>query len=440
MLFVVSTFAQTQKVFDGVKVSVKNATINTPSSDFASAIDGGNLIYNSEAKVEGEKKNEAYLLYDVYSSAIQPDGTLPKRGEWTPVITTRIQEGPMTICQATGEMYLTQSYEEETDVQNIVFKKENVRLAITEFKRNGSGWTEVGQFPFASKDYSVAHPTVNPSGDTLVFISDMPGGFGGTDLYYTVRKNGEWQAPVNLGEGVNTAGKEMFPFWQADGTLFFASDGHGGKGGLDVFYTKFSGGKTSEVLTFDNDINSSADDFGFVPGPAERYAYFSSNRGGGQGGDDIYIVLPDQYKIELLVLSTFTGKPVPEVTVEAKNEKGKVVETFTTDSVGRTLLKLDMDKRFNLLATKSGYYDKEQEINLTTEGKFADREEVMYIDPSHRLRGQVVNILGDEPIPGASITIERDGVVVDTAYTDTDGYFKADIQPDRNYPGIGRSC
>ncbi|WP_163714289.1 OmpA family protein [Mangrovibacterium lignilyticum] len=433
ILFVLGANAQTKKVFDDVEISVKNATVNTPNSDFASTTDNGKLIYNSEVKVEGGKKKETYLLYDVFSTQIQPDGTLPKRGEWNPVITTKIQEGPMTICQATGEMYLTQSYEEETDVENIVFKKENVRLGITMFKRANGGWTEIGQFPFASKEYSMAHPTVSQSGDTLIFVSDMPGGLGGTDLYYTVRKGGEWQEPVNMGDAINTAGMEMFPNLQADGTLFFASGGRGGKGGLDIFYTEFKNGKTGEVLTFDNDINSAGDDFGFVPGPDERYAYFGSNRNGGQGGDDVYIVLPEQYKIDLLVLSTFTEKPVPDAKIEVQNEKGKVVEEYMTDTAGRTTLKLEMGERFNLLATKLGYYDKQQEINLSPEGQFANQEEVLYMDPSHRLKGQVVNIMGDDPIEGAMISIKRDGVIVDNALTDADGYFKADIQPDRQY-------
>jgi len=433
LLFVVSTNAQTKKAFDDVTISIENAPVNTKSSDFASTIDNGRLIYNLEVKVQGKKKKESYMLYDVFSYQTQADGSLPKGGESESVFETNIQEGPMTVCEATGEMYLTQSYEKETDIENIVFKKEYVRLGITMFKRAEKGWVEVGQFPFASKEYSIGHPSVSQTGDTIVFISDMPGGCGGTDLYYSVRKNGEWQQPVNLGAAVNTAGMEMFPNWQADGTLFFASDGREGKGGLDIYYADFKDGKASDVLTFDNEINSKADDFGFIPGPVERYAYFTSNREGGQGGDDIYVVLPEEYKIQLQALSTFTEKPVPEAKIEVKNEKGKVVQEYTTDDAGNATLKLKMGERHNLLATKSGYYDMQKEINLTTEGVFANKEEVIYMDPSHRLRGQVVNILGDEPIEGADITIEREGLVVDHTQTDTNGYFKADIQPDRNY-------
>ncbi len=222
--------AQTKKVFEDVKIDIKNASVNTPNSDFASYLDGGELIYNSEVKVAGDTKQETYMMYDVYSTQILPEGQTAKQGENRARITTKLQEGPMTICEATGEMYVTQSYAEETDVENIVFKKENVRLCITKFKKGADGWTEVGPFPFASKDYSVAHPTVSQSGDTIIFISDMPGGLGGTDLYYTVRNGDEWTEPVNV-EALNTSGNEMFPYWDADGTLYFSSDGRSGKVG-----------------------------------------------------------------------------------------------------------------------------------------------------------------------------------------------------------------
>lgn len=425
--------AQTKKVFDDVKLKIENASVNTPNSDFASTIDGDELIYNSAVKVEAKSKKEPMMFYDVFSSRIQPVGLLAEEGEHRERLVTDIQEGPVCICEKTGELFLTQSNEEETDIQNIVFKKENVRLGIMLYKKDGDKWTKTGSFPFNSKLYSVAHPAISQSGDTLVFVSDMPGGFGGTDLYYSIRKDGQWGEPVNMGASINTPGKEMFPDWEADGTLFFASDGHGGKGGMDVFYTKFTAGKIAEILTFTNDINSKADDFGFFLGPDERYAYFSSNRKGGQGDDDIYVVLPEEYKINLLVLSTFTEKPVPQVQVSVKDEKGKIALETMTDAQGKVELKLPMNKLYNLLAAKSGYYDKTQELNLTATGKFADREEVLYIDPSHRLVGQVVNILGDEPIEGARITIARDGVNVDDAVTNAEGYFKADIMPDRKY-------
>ncbi len=189
----------------------------------------------------------------------------------------------------------------------------------------------------------------------------------------------------------------------------------------------------SDILTFDSDINSKADDFGYIPGPEERFAYFSSNRNGGQGGDDIYVVLPEEYTFNLLVISSFTDRPVANVKVEIKNERGNVVAESTTDEAGRTPLKLEMNKRYELLATKSGYFDKTKDINMTAEGEFVNKEEVLYIDPSHRLQGQVVNIFGDEPIEGSTITIAQDGKPVDSATTDADGYFKADIQPEHNY-------
>lgn len=429
----VCVYSQAPQMFDKVKLTIENAPVNTGKSDFAAAIDDDRLIYNTVVKVDTKKKNAPNQFYDLFAEAIQAGGSLNEKSEKVPLMQTSVHEGPLCICHKTGEIFLCQSNEDETEVQNIVFKKESIRLGIFLYKKEGDKLVKTGNFPFNDKMYSVAHPAVSPEGDTLIFVSDKPGGTGGTDLYYSIRSGGQWAEPVNMGTAINTPGMEMFPVWQPDGTLFFASDGHGGKGGLDIFYTRFDGGKLGSIQTFANEINSAADDFGFIPGTDERYAYFSSNREEGKGEDDIYIVLPDEYLIDVLVLSSFTEKPVPEANVAVGSLDGKPVFESVTNTEGKLQMKLPMNKRYNMLATKSGYYDKSQELNLTSTGEFALKEQIVYLDPSHRLVGQVVNILGDEPIEGANIVIARDGVNVDHAVTGPDGYFKADIMPERKY-------
>lgn len=433
VLWAICTQAQNPAVFDQVKLSIENAPVNTSRSDFASTIDGNNLLFNSLVKTNKKESKESSLFYDLYSGSIQPAGELDKKADNAPLMQTPVHEGPMCICSKTAELILSQSNQEETEVQNIVFKKESVRLGIFFYKKEGENLVKTGSFPYNDKMYSVAHPAINPSGDTLIFVSDMPGGSGGTDLYYSVRNSSQWAEPVNLGSSINTSGMEMFPYWTADGTLYFSSDGHGGKGGMDIFYTRMESGKTSDIRSFTSEINSEADDFGFIPEPSARYAYFSSNRSGGKGDDDIYIVLPEEYLIDVLVISSFTDKPVPDAKITVKGPDGKVVSESMTSADGKLQLKLPMHKRYNMLTSKPGYYDKTQELNLTSTGEFAQKEQIVYLDPSHRLVGQVVNILGDEPIGGANITIARDGVNVDSAVTGPDGYFKADIMPEHKY-------
>lgn len=143
------------------------------------------------------------------------------------------------------------------------------------------GLTGVGQ--------SAAHPSISVDGNTLYFSSNMPGGFGGNDLYKVERTNsaGEWSKPVNLGPKINTEGNELFPFIHENGNLYFASDGHLGLGGLDVFTVRLNSPTTS-VVNLGYGVNSNQDDFGFFLKEDKRSGFFSSNRDRGKGADDIY--------------------------------------------------------------------------------------------------------------------------------------------------------
>ncbi|MBK7174964.1 MAG: OmpA family protein [Bacteroidales bacterium] len=161
-------------------------------------------------------------------------------------------------------------------------------LKIYSSKRIRGDWQKMEPFFMNSYDYSVGHPALSSDGALLYFVSDMPGGFGGADIWKCNRTPSGWSNPVNLGAAVNTSGDEMFPSLKSDGTLFFASDGLPGYGGLDIFSTR----ETAQgYLTPENimaPINSSFDDFSIIWIPGTTYGMFASNRPGGQGLDDIY--------------------------------------------------------------------------------------------------------------------------------------------------------
>ena len=145
--------------------------------------------------------------------------------------------------------------------------------------------------PFNDREYSVGHAALTADGQTLYFASDKPGGYGGVDIYKSVRdQSGNWAAPTNLGPSINTSGDEMFPFVSNDGTLYFSSNGHLGLGGLDVFsataVSTKEGWSAPENLGFP--INTNSDDFGYIIDKENKNGYFVSNRAGGKGDDDIY--------------------------------------------------------------------------------------------------------------------------------------------------------
>lgn len=230
-------------------------------------------------------------------------------------------------------------------------------------------WTNITALPFASDNYSTAHPALSPDERTLYFASDMPGTFGQSDLYkVSINDNGGFGTPENLGKTINTEGKETFPFVTDENEIYFASDGHPGLGGLDVFAGKLNkDGTISDIQNLGNDINSPQDDFAYVIDPVSRIGYFSSNKDGGQGSDDIYKFVENKalrcvQQLSGQITDAVTGAILPESKVtlyENRTEKN----TTITDNNGAYKFEVDCGKTYNVRAEKVEYAT--QEISIT---------------------------------------------------------------------------
>lgn len=217
----------------------------------------------------------------------------------------------------------------------------------------GSNLSVISEFPYNNDEYSVGHPALTADGNILVFASDMPGGYGGTDLYYSVRSGTQWTRPVNMGKQINTEGNEQFPSLSADGSLFFSSTGHPGLGGLDVFTVPLTNMRpTRSPVNLGSPINSSTDDFGFIRAGDGKSGFFSSNRG---GNDDIYNFEQASYRVILAgqVTDGRTRLPLGGSRILLKTLDG--VDTVMTN--GRGEFRLDMKKEtdYEITAQKLGY-------------------------------------------------------------------------------------
>lgn len=164
------------------------------------------------------------------------------------------------------------------------------RLEIFTAKYKNGNWSDITAFEYnRAEDYSVGHPAISPDGKVLYFVSDMPGGYGETDIYYCLKRyDKSWSAPKNAGPIINTPGKEVFPYMDGEGTLYFSSDGQAGMGGLDIFSAQGSKDKWLIPENLRSPINSSKDDFSIYYTETGKSGYLSSNRDGGKGNDDIY--------------------------------------------------------------------------------------------------------------------------------------------------------
>lgn len=222
------------------------------------------------------------------------------------------------------------------------------------FTASGPNLDRITPFPYNSNEYSVGHPTLSKDGTILVFASDMPNGFGGTDLYYSVRSgNGQWTKPVNLGKNINTEGNEMFPFLDKDNTLYFASTGHPGLGGLDLFEVELKEMKpTSAPRNMGVPINSPTDDFALIKSDDGKSGFFSSNR---RGNDDIYRFSRSTYRILLegTVTDARTRVPLPGTRILMRHLDG--TDTLRTDAKGQFRREMPREMDYETTAQKIGY-------------------------------------------------------------------------------------
>ena len=381
-LFILSLFAQAIQAQPGKQTdlldlsSTKISEISTNKvwSDFGPTIIGNDLYYTSfkDAIPGKSSKSKDMSFYDLFKVKTDSSGMTTSSRELIPESETRFHEGPISWCEKTGEMFYTQSNYVDPAVKYKAFRNEGIKLRILVAKQVGGSWETVSEFPYNNANYSVGHPAINVSGDTLYFSSDMSGGYGATDLYYSVRKNGQWSEPENLGSEINTAGKEEFPFITGDGFpgryLIFASTAHGSMGGLDLFY-KNLGDPKSKVIPFPTPINSVNDDFSMSLSDQFEYGYMTSDRPG-TGSDDIYRFTFNRnldYLKEIFVLDLLSKKPIQGATVDLCNLKKS-----NTGSAGIVSMKFKKGAICDVKASAAGYQDNQKLVYMGTpkNGKF----------------------------------------------------------------------
>jgi len=293
-----------QKQIENVKLFEKQNLLDlvcelTPSpfnssfSDFSPVYYKENMVFSSGRKSKDYRDDRYDWNGQFFLELFEYDESEQSKKQvvqFANGIGSKYHEGAICFSSDFKTMFFTRSNYFKGKLKRDKKGANNLKIFIAE--ENNGKWKITDEFPFNSDNYSVGHPSLSSDGRILYFVSDMPGGFGSTDIYRSELKNSEWSQPVNLGSEVNTKGDEMFPYFNSKGSLFFASNGHAGKGGLDLYVVNTKG-KTFKAGHLGSPMNSSSDDFSLVMHPDKNIGHFASNREGGQGDDDIY-----HFKIE----------------------------------------------------------------------------------------------------------------------------------------------
>ena len=223
------------------------------------------------------------------------------------------------------------------------------------------------EFPYNSKSYSVGHPALTPDSKTMYFISDMPGGSGGTDIYETKWEGGKWAQPTNLGDKINSIGNEMYPYVDSLGNLYFSSNGHKGLGGLDIFKATKNGNAWTKVENMNYPINSSNDDFGFMIYADNKTGFLSSNRDG--AADKIYEFILQASKVNIggKVLSKVDGKPIAGAKIEITDKARNTTDTVFTAEDGSYSYQLAPNTDFDITVSKEGFFSQSEDVSTVNQ-------------------------------------------------------------------------
>lgn len=411
-LFTECDFVKEIKKRDNIEVNNLQA-INTAGMDFSPITYRDGVVFTSDRETHRlTKKKDLWTkdnFTDLFFAKVSEDGLPTGEAElFGSDLNEQLHDGTPTFNQEGTEMIFSRSDTEGETPDGV----KELQLYIA--KMQDGEWLPAEKLSISKSAYSYTHPTLNQDGTKLYFSSNKKeGGYGGMDIWVSQKVDGEWKRPVNLGPNVNTQENEIFPHLAIDNTLYFASNGHAGLGGLDIFSVR-QGSKNND-RTWSNranlgtPFNSQKDDFAFTMHGKGDTGYFTSNREGGVGEDDIYAWSGDLENVKLerdvLVLDKETEMRLPKIEVEIKDPTTGLDINALTDMNGEFVLPIKKDDTYNFTVKTPGYlpYTKEMTGDEMLEVD-VNRLELTPIT-SIMTDGQTIDRLDGSPVSNAKVTI-----------------------------------
>lgn len=341
--------------------------LNSSDADFAAVVFKDGLVFTSARGGNKTTERDGTPYLNMYYVQFDDTKQLESIEEFKGKVGSKFHDGPACFSKDYTEIYFT---------RNEKGNKGTMRLHIFKAKLKNDEWYDVQELPFNNQYYSVGHPSLSADGKVLYFTSDK-GGFGGTDIFMCRKKGDSWSSPENIGSKINSRGNEMFPYIASDGILYFASNGHPGLGGLDIFRATFDEfGNCASVQNMGAPINSTYDDFALTIGKQLYLGYFSSNRPGGMGGDDLFEfqdlgqVTVSKIKVEGKITKKTADNrevPVAGATLSLFSEEEKKLKETLTQPDGGYSFDVESEKNYTLVAKKDNYFTDRKKF--TTVGK-----------------------------------------------------------------------
>jgi len=392
--------------YDNERFSVFNLKFNTDDQDFGVAFYGKNIVFASTRQnVEPIQRTDnltGLSFLDLYIGRQVDDGQITLIRSFSDKLNTKFHDGPASFTY---------------DLNTIAFTRNSLKRAsgmpvtmeIYFSEKKDQEWQKAIPFKYNSREFSVFHPCLSPDGDTMYFCSNMPGGYGGSDIYkITKDEKGRWGTAQNLGPQINTQGNEVFPSIFENKYLFFATDGRLGLGGLDIFIANLTQ-DSIKVRNLGVPVNSRADDFALILDYSGQYGYFSSNREGGEGDDDIYgVKVLRSLDDKALVKGVFVDedkKPLsyPTILVYYNNS---LVDSVEGDHLGEFQFEVEKNRNYVVKTEKKGFRETEKELNIRGKDIYSI-ELIAEKKPSLQLYGIISEAGTHKPIEDVNVIMKN---------------------------------
>jgi len=430
--------------------------VNSSNLEFAPTFYKDGIVFLSDREVEGTKAEKDKEIdkntFSIFQSIRKEDGELGEPIPFSLNLVSAVHEGPLTF-NSTGDMV----YFSRNNIDNgkkIPGEDGIVKMQILSATKSGAEWGNVKELPFNDDNFNVIHPTISVDNEILIYASDMPGGYGGYDIYQSKKVGNSWTFPQNLGPQVNSEGNDVFPFLHADGMLYFTSDKAGGNGGLDLYYTlKIDGQDWVDPVNMGAPFNTSFDDFSLIVDRDKKNGYFSSNREGGPGQDDIYrffassgIHSGDQNIVAtstIKIIDKESGLPIANTKLELFTLSDLSLDTDTpsdsdkrcfTDENGECQFRLPPNSYYTTISA-DGYSPTFEEFKVGQ----TNQEYIYALDKEQdcvELKGVIFNKENQYELSNVIIRIEEtnnpEGELIEVT-SDNEGLFKNCLECNRLY-------
>jgi len=375
---------------DKVYVELTNLDLNSSYSDFGSFIHNGIFYFATSRNITGGKvyewNEQPYL--DIYQASIGSNGLEFSNIDLvnSPNINSDFHESSVAITDDGKTMYFTRDNLNKRNKLKVDKKSGTSHLKIYKADYIDGSWIVEDKGLSINDDvFSTGHPALSPDESKLYFVSDREGGYGQTDLYVVdILESGELSSPRNMGDKINTEGREMFPFIAKDSTVYFSSDGYLNLGLLDIFKSDLLKDENAVPSNMGAPFNSGFDDFGYYVDSKSGNGYLSSNRPhpDSKGNDDIYSFASFECKqtVSGVVRHIETSEPIANATVKLIDQTGRVLAEMTTSELGEYAFELNCNDSYTIVATKTDFKDDLKELT-TTEEDAKEHEVDLHLTP-----------------------------------------------------------